>query len=411
MATVLAYTSPAIGHLFPLTPLLLELQARGHTVHLRTLAAHVEQMRALGLRVEAIAAPVEAVPLEDFRERGARRALAATARTFARRGHDDGPDLQRALGAVRPDAVIVDVNSWGAAAAAEAWGGPWATFSPYTPALRSPGTPPFGPGLPPLAGPVGRVRDAVVGRLVTSAVEQAMLPAVNELRATLGVATVASVDELLRKAPLMVVTTAKPFEYAATEWGPHVVMVGAQSWEPAVAEPEWLTAVERPIVLVTTSSEFQDDATLVRTALLAFDQEPVHVVATMPAGVPDDLSVPTNATVLPFVPHARVLERACVAVTHGGMGATQKALAHGVPVCVVPFGRDQLEVARRVEVSGAGTRLPRRRLTARGLRTAVYRARDRTQGARRVAAGYRQAGGARSAADAVEQRLLAAVRR
>jgi hypothetical protein len=36
------------------------------------------------------------------------------------------------------------------------------------------------------------------------------------------------------------------------------------------------------------------------------------------------------------------------------MGATQKALAHGVPVCAVPFGRDQLEVARRVEVAAAG---------------------------------------------------------
>jgi UDP:flavonoid glycosyltransferase YjiC (YdhE family) len=49
-----------------------------------------------------------------------------------------------------------------------------------------------------------------------------------------------------------------------------------------------------------------------------------------------------------------VLDRAACAVTHGGMGATQKALAHGVPVCVVPFGRDQLEVARRVRTAGAG---------------------------------------------------------
>ncbi|MGN6300588.1 MAG: glycosyltransferase [Angustibacter sp.] len=133
---------------------------------------------------------------------------------------------------------------------------------------------------------------------------------------------------------------------------------------------------------MTTSSEFQDDAALVRTALLALAAEPVHVVATMPAGVPGDLDVPDNATVVPFVPHGLVLERACVAVTHGGMGATQKALAHGVPVCVVPYGRDQLEVARRVEVSGAGARLPRRRLRPDALRAAVERARARADGAR-----------------------------
>ncbi|MGN6300587.1 MAG: hypothetical protein ACTHN8_05780 [Angustibacter sp.] len=111
-------------------------------------------------------------------------------------------------------------------------------FSPYTPALRSPGTPPFGPGLPPLGGRAGRLRDAVVGRAVTAAVERAMLPAVNELRAGLGTPTVASADELLRRAPLMIVTTAKPFEYACTDWGPDVVMVGAQSWDPPAFEPQ-----------------------------------------------------------------------------------------------------------------------------------------------------------------------------
>jgi hypothetical protein len=52
-----------------------------------------------------------------------------------------------------------------------------------------------------------------------------------------------------------------------------------------------------------------------------------------------------------FVPHGPLLEGAVCAMTHGGMGATQKALVHGVPVCVVPFGRDRLEVARRVEVA------------------------------------------------------------
>ena len=61
-------------------------------------------------------------------------------------------------------------------------------------------------------------------------------------------------------------------------------------------------------------------------------------------------------------------------VTHGGMGATQKALANGVPVVAVPFGRDQLEVARRVEVAGAGVRLPSRRLSAARLESAVREA-------------------------------------
>ncbi len=165
-----------------------------------------------------------------------------------------------------------------------------------------------------------------------------------------------------------------------------------------------------PLVLVTTSSEFQDDGVLVRTALEALADEPVRVVATMPAGVPAGLVVPSNARVERFVPHGPVLDRACVAVTHGGMGATQKALSRGVPVCAVPFGRDQLEVARRVEVSGAGTRLPAKRLNPPRLRDAVRTAMDCVDGARRVAQGYLATGGASAAADAVETRLPSGTR-
>ena len=48
MATILAYTSPALGHLFPFSALLLELAARGHKIHLRTLSTGVEMGRKLG---------------------------------------------------------------------------------------------------------------------------------------------------------------------------------------------------------------------------------------------------------------------------------------------------------------------------------------------------------------------------
>jgi UDP:flavonoid glycosyltransferase YjiC (YdhE family) len=101
-----------------------------------------------------------------------------------------------------------------------------------------------------------------------------------------------------------------------------------------------------------------------------------------------------------------VVDRAVCANTHGGVGATQKALARGVPVSVVPFGRDQLEVARRVEVAGAGTRLPASRLRPDRLCAKVRAAMANAEGARRVAAAFAAAGGPSAAADAVETRLL-----
>jgi hypothetical protein len=117
--------------------------------------------------------------------------------------------------------------------------------------------------------------------------------------------------------------------------------------------------------LVTTSSDRQADSELPIAAMAALADHPVHVVATYPSGVPDGIVAPRNATVQQFVPHGLLLDRAVCAITHGGMGATQKALARGVPVCVVPHGRDHFEVARRVEVSRCGTRLAAKKLTPR----------------------------------------------
>ena len=406
MSTVLAYTSPALGHLFPMTPLLLELRDRGHDVHVRTLGSHVDLLRSLGLSAEPTDPGIGAVVHADWDAKGPKQALELAVRTFCDRAALDGPDLERAIAAVQPDVVIVDINAWGASLTAEAWGGPWVFFSPFTPPLRSRGTPPFGPGLPPMAGPVGRLRDAVLRPLVMGAAEKAMVPRINALRAARGLDAIDSADAFFRRADALLVTTAEPFEYAHDDWGDDVAMIGALPWEPEDEVPEWLAEIEGPVALVTTSSEYQADEALVRTAIEGLAGEPWTVVATMPAGVsaPDEL--PANVRVVEFVPHGHVLDRAVVAVTHGGMGATQKALSRGIPVCVVPFGRDQLEVAARVVHAGAGTKVAVRRLTPETLRDAVREAATRTEGARRVATGYAAAGGARAGADRVERVLV-----
>jgi MGT family glycosyltransferase len=405
MPRILAYTSPAKGHLFPLTPILDALVERGHEVHLRTLASEVPRMNARGVQTAAIDARIEACVMGDWRARSPQQALSLAVRTFCDRAPHDAADLQRAIADVRPDMVVVDINCWGAMAAAEAWGGAWATFSPYPLALRSRDVPPFGPGLPPARGPLGRLRDALLRPIVVGAVSRIIVPACNAVRAPLGVAPIASPDELFLRPPLLLYMTAEPFEYPRHDWPANVVMIGPCAWEPPSATPDWLEQITRPIVLVTTSSEFQDDGRLVAVALEALRDEPVHVVATVPAGDPVQFTVPDNATVVSFVPHSQLLPRAVCAITHGGMGATQKALAHGVPVCAVPFGRDQLEVARRVEICGAGTRLAASALRPDRLRGAVREAMARKAGAMRVASAFRDAGGASAAVTAIEQHL------
>jgi MGT family glycosyltransferase len=407
MATILAYTSPALGHLLPMTALFSELSRRGHTVHVRTLSTGVEIGRRLGLSTDAIDPRIEEIEHDDWTASNPFAALKLTVAVLNRRALHETSDLAEAVGRMSPDALLVDVNCWGALSVAEGAGIPWACFSPFTPPLRSPGVPPFGLGLRPLPGPLGRMRDAAVRATILRSLEKVMLPPINVIRQSVNVRPVASMDEFLRRAPLILIASGKPFQYPQGDWGDAVEMIGPCVLDPGPdTMPDWLTAIDRPIILVTTSSEKQADANLVPTAVRALAEEPVHVVATLPGGQPDGVPPAPNATVRGFVPHGVVLDRAVCAVTHGGMGATQKALARGVPVCVVPYGRDQFEVARRVEVAGCGTRLPSKKLTPAALRTKVRKAMTMADGARRVAAGFAATGGVVRGADLFEQRLL-----
>jgi UDP:flavonoid glycosyltransferase YjiC (YdhE family) len=156
----------------------------------------------------------------------------------------------------------------------------------------------------------------------------------------------------------MLYMTAEPFEYPRSDWPPSVRMVGPGVWNPLAKPPDWLEEISRPLVLVTCSTEFQNDGKLVRAALEGLAREDVEVVVTTAGVDPSSFTPPPNARAERFVPHRPVLERAACVVCHGGMGITQKALASGVPVCVVPFGRDQFDVVRHVEVAGAGFPAP-----------------------------------------------------
>ena len=383
-----------------------ELQRRGRRVAVRTLASEVEALRNRGFDAAPIAPEIEAVPIEDWRARTPAGAAMRAMRGFCAQAPHNAEDLRRAIAAERPEALLVDVLALGALSAAEAWGGPWACFSPTPLPLRSSSGPPHGLGLRPARGSLGRARDRFLRPGFQLGFDRLALTTVNRVRADLGLRPLAHVEELFLRQPLLLYMTAEPFEYPRSDWPERIVMVGPCEWEPPGELPAELESVEAPLILVTTSTDFQDDGCLVGAAFEALAGEPFHVVATLPIASADGLRVPANASVLRFAPHRPILERSACAITHGGMGASQKAIGLGVPVCAVPFGRDQPEVARRVEVCGAGSRLPARRLRPARLRVKVHEAIACRAGAKRVGQALAAAGGAAAAADAFEQRLL-----
>ncbi|HEX9375610.1 MAG TPA: glycosyltransferase, partial [Actinomycetota bacterium] len=68
-----------------------------------------------------------------------------------------------------------------------------------------------------------------------------------------------------------------------------------------------------------------------------------------------------------------VLERGVLLVSHAGHGSVMKALWHGRPMVLVPWGRDQPGVAARAEALGVADVVRREDATGETLSNAIGR--------------------------------------
>lgn len=394
MSHVLIYTSPARGHLYPIVDVALALRDAGHRVTVQTLADERAPVTAAGLAHRPIAPAIEALPLTDYRGGNPLAQLRATFDTWLARAPHEIADLRAAQEELAPDLLVVDANAWGAAAYAEGHGRPWAMFLPYVLPVASPDVPAFGPGFAPPRHALDRLRDGLV-RGVQVVGTRGRLDRLDRLRAQLGVGPVGSFAGLFTRADALLYRTAPPFDYPRRRWPAGVHPIGPGLWAPPGEAPAWLADLPRPRVLVSVSTELQEDGAIVETALAALAGESGSLIVTTAALDPARFAAPSERVrITRYLPHAAVVPEVDVVVTHGGMGTAQRALAAGVPLVVVPWGRDQRETARRAEVCGAGVMLPPSRLTPARLREAVQAALGRRPQAEAVARAFRDAGGA-----------------
>jgi MGT family glycosyltransferase len=374
MARILAYTTPATGHVFPLVPGLLALRERGHEVKLIASAEHVEALRAAGVDADAVD-PRTTKVITDYEVQGRDRLHRGLADLLGR-GEEQRADLERHIASYRPDVLLIDTIAYGAAIGAERSGLPWASIMPSLIPFPGKGIPPYGLGLKPMRGPLGRLRDKLLYRVVLREYSTAMLPRLNALRVEAGLDPVKDPIENLYRPHRILALTGEPLEYARVDTPAHVRFVGAQLWDPPAETPAWLDEPGDPWVLVTCSTEYQGDEALAAAAIEGLRGEPVRVLVTLAdAHGARELPTADNVRVERFVAHGPVLERAAAVVCHGGMGIVQKAVAAGVPIVAVPFGRDQPEVGRRIAESGVGVLVKQKDLSAARIRSAVRQAR------------------------------------
>ena len=182
---------------------------------------------------------------------------------------------------------------------------------------------------------------------------------------------------LLASPDLVLHATDQTFDFSFDALPPRHHYVGPLGiWEPPSEPPAYLAQPGDPWVLVSISSQLQDDVALAESALVALADRPVRVVLTLgPDHDPSELAgVPTNTRVERTLSHAAILKQGALLVSHAGHGSVMKALWYGRPMVLVPWGRDQPGVAARAAALGVAEVVPREHASGETLAAAVDRA-------------------------------------
>jgi UDP:flavonoid glycosyltransferase YjiC (YdhE family) len=113
----------------------------------------------------------------------------------------------------------------------------------------------------------------------------------------------------------------------------------------------WLAALsDSATVYVTLGTIFnQESGDLFERIVGGVRDLPVNVVATVGRALDPEVlgPQPPNVHVERYIPQAQLLPKCRLVVSHGGSGSVVGALAHGLPMVVIPIGADQPRNAQR----------------------------------------------------------------
>ena len=122
------------------------------------------------------------------------------------------------------------------------------------------------------------------------------------------------------------------------------------------------TPKNKLLVLVSLSTNFFEgqEATL-QAVLNALEGLPIRAIVTTGAVAPEALRVPANVEAHGYFPHDQIMPSVSLVIGHGGHSTTVRALAHGIPLLILPMHRalDQAMIGKAVAKAGAARVLPK----------------------------------------------------
>lgn len=392
MSTYLLCSTPAHGHVMPLLTIAAHLRAGGHRVVFLTSTRYAERVTAAG--AEFVPLPADAdVDLDDAGSVPGRAGLTGPAalrfdmlNLFLRPGRAQFAALREILASTAVDAVLAEPLFVGATLLVEvprAERPPVVALGIFPLGVASRDTAPFGLGIPPRPGILGRLRNAaltVVSQRIVFAPITREADAI--ARAELGRPLSRFFLDWHTGADAIVQFTVPEFEYPRSDLPAHVRFVGPlPAAVTSAALPDWWDDLSsgRPVVHVTQGTVANDDFDqLIAPAIAGLAASDVLVVVSTGgrdvSALPQPL--PENVRAAEYLPYDRLLPLVDVVVTNGGYGGVQQALAHGIPLVVAGQTEDKVEVSARIGWSRAGVNLRTNRPTPDAVASAVRRMLD-----------------------------------
>ncbi len=273
---------------------------------------------------------------------------------------DYAADTMDALRTERADAILASDFLAGPVIAAEASGIACALLAPHISVRPIEGIPPAGCGLLPSESPEEAAVEQAA-RMRLAAMMSGCLPTLNRARAAFGLSPYAHIFDHYDRVDRVLIGLSAAFDFPATSLPANLHYVGPLLDQPGWSRPwtaPWSGKPVRPRVLVSLSTSFQNQAALLRRIVAALGTMDLDAVVTIgPAMETETLQAPDNVAIIHSAPHDAVMREVSLVITHGGHGTVTRSLLNGLPVLVIPMGRDQGDNAARVVARGAGLAL------------------------------------------------------
>ncbi len=350
------------GNLNPLLTAARRLRERGHRVRILGEAAHHEETAKAGfesLSWRRPAPPVLPGPVEGEDPAWAEILVLVEQIMFVA-ALDYAADPMDALRAEPTDGVLTNDFLLGPVVAAEAMGIPCALLSPHVSVRPIDGIPCGASGLMPCDDPEDQAKEEAARTRFVSMMN-GHLPVLNRARAAYGLGPINHIYDHYDRADRVLIGMSAAFDFPATRLPANMHYVGPLLDAPAWSRPwtaPWAGKPARPRVLVSLSTSFQNQAGMLRRIIAALGGMDLDAVVTVgPAMETESFAAPPNVTLLHSAPHDTVMQEVSLVVTHGGHGTVMRSLLNGVPLLVIPMGRDQGDNAVRVVARGAGLSL------------------------------------------------------